>query len=146
MARKQPSGGSSVPEPEPLTKKDIRDLRDLLERRRDELTGQIATFRGDAVDGSDSTNWEEDGTDAFDREFAFKMAGSRNEMIKGIDEALRKIDENSYGVCEVCNQTIGRARIKVLPFCGTCIDCQARSEEGAAPGRAGARRRANAKR
>ena len=126
---------TSPGEPEPLTKKDIISLKEMLIRKRDEITGQITKLKSDAVDGSDSSNWEEDGTDAFNREFAFKMAGSRNEMLNQVDKALNKIAENTYGICDDCDSTIGRARMTVLPFCGTCINCQAQSEEGRAPKR-----------
>lgn len=135
MAPKRTSGKTPPAKSESLTKKEIGDLKEMLLGKRDQLTGQISKLKNDAVDGSDSTNWEEDGTDAFDREFAFKMAGSRNEMLNQIDEALRKIEENTYGVCEVCNEKIGRNRAKVLPFCKTCINCQAESEQGRTPNR-----------
>jgi DnaK suppressor protein len=136
MSRKHEAKEAPAPEQEPLTKKDVNDLKDMLMRQRDELTGQVAKLRNDAVDGSDSTNWEEDGTDAFDREFAFKMVGSRNEMLNQIDEALQKMAEDRFGICEGCNNKIGRARIRVLPFCRTCIHCQSKSEQGRVSSRA----------
>jgi len=135
MAPKHATGRVPSAEPEPLTEKDIDTLKQMLLRKRDDLTGQISKLKNDAVDGRDSTNWEEDGTDAFDREFAFKMAGSRNEMITQIDEALLKTLEKTYGVCEACNKKIGRARMNVLPFCKTCVDCQTQSEQGRVPSR-----------
>jgi DnaK suppressor protein len=113
-----------------LAEADISQLKDLLLHKRHELTGDVDNLRQDAVAGSDSANWEEDGTDAFDREFAFLMAESRNEIINQIDESLARIEERTYGVCETCREKIGRARMKALPFCKTCIACQAQSETG----------------
>jgi RNA polymerase-binding protein DksA len=107
----------------------------MLLSKREQLAGQIAILKNDAVAGSDSANWEEDGTDAFDREFAFKMAGSSNDLLKQIDEALRRIEEETYGQCETCAGRIGRDRIRALPFCKTCIDCQAESEKDGTPNR-----------
>jgi DnaK suppressor protein len=123
--KKQP--GASV---EALTEQDTAALRQALLARRAELTGHIASFKDAAVSDLDSTNWEEDGTDAFDREFAFKMAGSRQDQINHIDEALERMDGAQYGVCDECGAKVGRARMMALPFCRTCIACQSASEAG----------------
>ena len=117
----------------PLTKKDVKKLTEMLLQKRDELTGQITSLRNDAIDDSDSINWEEDGTDAFDREFAFQMAGSRNDMLNQIEDSLRRIHEDTFGNCDMCGGKIGAARMKALPFCKTCIECQSQSEVGRPP-------------
>ena len=115
---------------EALNGEDVEKLRDMLIEKRAVLIGQIISLKQDAVDGSDSGNWEEDGTDAFDREFAFKMAGSSNELLNQIDESLRRIDENTYGSCDLCGEKIGKARMQALPFCQMCISCKSEAESG----------------
>ena len=113
---------------EPVSEADIVRLKAMLLERRKEIENKVDSLRDDAVAGSDSANWEEDGTDAFNREFAFKMAGSGNDMLNQIDDALRMIDEKSYAVCESCGEKIGRLRMEALLFCKTCIQCQSESE------------------
>ncbi len=114
--------------PEPVSDEDIVRLKAMLIERRNDIVKKVDSLCDDAVAGSDSANWEEDGTDAFNREFAFKMAGSVNDMLNQIDDALRKIKENSYGDCESCGEKIGRLRMESLLFCKTCIQCQSESE------------------
>ncbi len=114
--------------PEPVTRKDIQKLRKVLLQKREQLAAQVIALKHDAVADHDSSNWEEDGTDAFEREFAFKMAGSSHDSLQQIEESLRRIEEKTYGVCDVCSEMIGRLRMEALPFCKTCIDCQAESE------------------
>ena len=45
--------------------------------------------------------------------------------IKGIDEALKKIDDKIYGRCEECDEKINKERLKILPFTKYCVNCQA---------------------
>ncbi len=122
------TGNRSEVKSDPISDEDIIRLKDLLLERRKEICAKIDSFRNDAVAGNDSANWEEDGTDVFNREFAFKMAGSSNDMLNQIDDALRKIEEKSYGNCESCGEKIGRLRMEALLFCKTCIQCQSESE------------------
>lgn len=122
------AGKGSAVKPEPVSEEDIVRLKKMLLERRKEICKKVESLRDDATEGSDSSNWEEDGTDAFNREFAFKMAGSGNVMLNQIDDALRMIDEKRYAVCESCGEKIGRLRMEALLFCKTCIDCQSESE------------------
>ena len=56
------------------------------------------------------------------------MAGSVNEQLNQIDDALRMIDKGTYGICESCGKKIGKLRMEALLFCKTCIQCQSESE------------------
>jgi DnaK suppressor protein len=114
--------------PEPVTSKDIQKLKQVLLKKREQLAAQVIALKHDAVADHDSSNWEEDGTDAFEREFAFKMAGSGHNSLQEIEESLRRIEEKTYGACDMCSEKIGRLRMEALPFCKTCINCQSESE------------------
>jgi DnaK suppressor protein len=51
-------------------------------------------------------------------------------MLKGIELALRRIDDASYGDCLECGEPIAYARLQAQPFASLCIDCQAAQEPG----------------
>jgi DnaK suppressor protein len=53
---------------------------------------------------------------------------SRNKTRDQLDEALRRLDEGLYGVCEECGAPIGEGRLKALPFARRCIACQEQAE------------------
>ena len=115
-----------------VSESDIVHLKEMLQLRREQICEKVDSLRDDAVADNASSNWEEDGSDAFNREFAFKMAGSSNAMLNQIDDALRMIDEKTYAVCESCGDKIGLARMEALLFCKTCIQCQSKSEADSA--------------
>ncbi len=121
-------GLRKVEPPEPVTAKDIAKLKKALLQKREQLVAQVASLKHDAVADHDSSNWEEDGSDAFGREFAFKMAGSSHDSLQQIEASLRRMDEKTYGTCDMCEEKIGRLRMEALPFCKTCINCQSESE------------------
>lgn len=110
--------------------KDLDVFRKELLVLRDRLTGQVARMRQDSLKRDDEVNIEEDGTDAFDRLFALERAGSDQDRIFTIDEAIRAINEGKYGVCEGCGNLIEKPRLHALPFAKNCIKCQSDMERG----------------
>jgi DnaK suppressor protein len=52
----------------------------------------------------------------------------RNRMRNQIDEALRRLNEGAYGICEDCGRQISPARLKVVPFARRCVECQRKVE------------------
>ncbi len=112
-----------------LTKKQLKDYEGMLLRIRDELSRQIAFLRGASLIRSDEVNPEEDGSDAFERQLALKLASSEGDAIFEIDEALQRIREGMYGVCQDCDCIISEARLKALPFARRCVQCKAMAEK-----------------
>ena len=59
--------------------------------------------------------------------------GAAHQQIEGmvgkIDEALEKINEGTYGVCESCGDPIQPERLEALPYATRCIECQRKDEE-----------------
>lgn len=102
--------------------------RDMLVALRERLSGQIAALKGDSLERHDSTNIEEDGTDAFERQFALSLVSSEQDALFEVDEALRRLNEGVYGSCSQCNGRIEPNRLKALPFVRTCIKCQSEME------------------
>lgn len=68
-------------------------------------------------------------TDNYDRDFNLGLASSEQEILKNIDEALKKIDEDTYGVCEGCGCKMAVERLKALPFAKFCVKCQEEEEQ-----------------
>jgi len=112
-----------------LNAKDKSDLREMLQEMRRDLVSQIGMLKDESLQRHDSVNSEEDGTDQFDRQLALSVASSENESLMAIDEALERVEEGTYGVCQQCGQTIGKARLKALPFVTMCVGCKSEAEK-----------------
>jgi DnaK suppressor protein len=70
-------------------------------------------------------------SDARDREINLILTDRDREKVQAIDEALGRVDEGSYGICESCESEIAEARLAALPFTRLCVNCQAEREKEA---------------
>ena len=69
------------------------------------------------------------GSDAYDRDFALSMLSKEQGSLYEIDEALKRIDDGTYGVCDLCQKPIKHERLEALPFTRYTVDCQAGLEK-----------------
>jgi DnaK suppressor protein len=60
---------------------------------------------------------------------SLRRLSAHKDNLQRIDEALRKLDEGTYGICEDCGDEISGERLKILPFAIYCTDCQERREQ-----------------
>ena len=69
------------------------------------------------------------GTDTFDREFALSLVSNEQEALYEIEESLKRLEDNTYGVCEMCDKLIRKERLEAVPFARFCIQCQSSVEK-----------------
>lgn len=81
---------------------------------------------------------KDDGMDTYDlaseerdREISFILNDREREKLQAIEEALERIDEGTYGMCESCESEIAPARLEAMPFSRLCVSCQAEREKEA---------------
>ncbi|MDD4953790.1 MAG: TraR/DksA family transcriptional regulator, partial [Candidatus Omnitrophica bacterium] len=68
-------------------------------------------------------------TDNYDREFSLGIASNERKMIYELDDALKKIDEGAFGICEDCKSPIAKNRLKAVPYARLCLKCQEKREK-----------------
>jgi RNA polymerase-binding transcription factor DksA len=72
------------------------------------------------------------GTDNFDRDFALSLLSSDQDAVYEIEEALKRIEKRTYGVCELTGKVIPKARLEAIPWTRFTVEAQAQLErEGA---------------
>lgn len=69
------------------------------------------------------------GSDAYDRDFALSILSQEQNSLYEIDEALKRIDDGTYGICEISNKQIPRIRLEARPFTRYTVECQADLEK-----------------
>ena len=95
-------------------------LEDTLKKSPRDASGDISGYAFHMADVA---------TDAYDREFSLDLASNERKMLYEIDEALKKIEEGSFGFCEECKNPIGKRRLKALPYGRLCLKCQEAKEK-----------------
>lgn len=103
------------------------ELREQLLRQMDGLAKESAQeLAGYSLHMADS------GTDNFDRDFALSLLSSDQDAIYEIEEALKRIEKKTYGICELTGKTIPKARLEAIPWTRFTVEAQAQLErEGA---------------
>ncbi|MDP2690050.1 MAG: RNA polymerase-binding protein DksA [Deltaproteobacteria bacterium] len=64
-----------------------------------------------------------------DRNFLLRVKDRERRLISKINEALKRIEDGSFGVCELCGEEIGEKRLEVRPVTTCCIECKKEEEE-----------------
>ncbi|MCL5096929.1 MAG: TraR/DksA C4-type zinc finger protein [Candidatus Omnitrophica bacterium] len=107
-----------------------RILLDLRDRLLNQMSG-LAKESAEEIN-SYSLHMADSGTDNFDRDFALSLLSSDQDAIYEIDEALKRIQKGSYGICELTGRPIPRARLDAIPWTRFTVEAQSQLEkEGA---------------
>ncbi|MFO1475966.1 MAG: TraR/DksA C4-type zinc finger protein [Verrucomicrobiota bacterium] len=105
----------------------LLELREQLLRQMNGLAKESAQeMAGYSLHMADS------GTDNFDRDFALSLLSSDQDAIYEIEEALKRIEKNTYGICELTGKPIPRARLEAIPWTRFTVQAQAQLEKDGA--------------
>jgi len=108
------------------------------ERAKGELLEELAKLK-EQLERLESAEYEsigysnhmaDDATEAFDQAVGVALRRKVEASLEEVEQALAKLKDGTYGICEVCGARIDRARLEALPHARCCLDCQARREHG----------------
>src|SRR5437879_13452380 len=107
-------------------------LLELRERLLNQMSG-LAKESAEEMPGY-SLHMADSGTDNFDRDFALSLLSSDQDAIYEIEEALKRIERNTYGICELTAKHIPKPSIEAIPWARFTVQAHAALErEGAVP-------------
>jgi RNA polymerase-binding transcription factor DksA len=101
---------------------------------REQLVGQMTGLAKESAQEMPgySLHMADSGTDNFDRDFALSLLSSDQDAIYEIDEALKRIERNTYGICELTGKPIPKARLDAIPWARFTVEAQAQLERDGA--------------
>jgi RNA polymerase-binding protein DksA len=114
----------------PFNKKQLEEFRQILLRKRGELAGDVVAMEGEALQGSSGSlsnmpsHMAEQGSEAYDQSLSLELADKNRKLIREIDDALTRIEEASYGMCELTGKPIPIDRLTELPWVRYTIEAQ----------------------
>ncbi len=113
--------------------KEIRVFKERLLILRERVSGEYSTLKGDNMAANQrDPSLSDQGSDTFDREMELNMMGSEQEVIFEIDAALRRIEKGTYGICELTEEDIPKARLMALPYVRYTVHAKSELERGRA--------------
>ena len=122
----------------PIAKAQLKEFRQLLLTVRRRIVGEIQSIVEDAAKSPRDASGDLSGytvhmadmaADTYEREMSVNMASSEQEVLYQIDEALKRLEDGSFGDCQQCNKPIAVSRLRAVPYASLCISCQRVKEQ-----------------
>lgn len=122
-----------------LNKKELADFKKLILKVKDAMVEDIKHISEDTLKKSQKDasgdisgytyHMADVATDTYDREFSVGLASNERQMLYELSDALKKIEDGTYGVCEECKSLIAKNRLKAVPYARLCVRCQEKKEK-----------------
>ena len=115
-----------------MDKKRLEYYKKKLLARREELMKTIARTEeeGRLADDDQTVDLADKAANSYTKEFLFGMTNTDRTILNMIDEALKRIKSDEYGVCANCQEEMQQKRLEAVPWAKHCISCQEKMEQG----------------
>lgn len=122
-----------------FNKKELAEFKKLILKRKEEILDEIKHISDDTLKKSPKDaagdisgytyHMADVATDTYDREFSLGLASNGRELLYELDDAMKKIDEGTFGICEGCKSLITKSRLRAVPSARLCVKCQKNKEK-----------------
>lgn len=122
-----------------MTRPKNEQYRQQLVELRNRLTGDVSALTDEALrhnqkDASGNLSsmpihMADIGTDNFEQENTLNLLANENQVLEEIADALDRIKDGKFGLCEECGQEILKARLEALPYVRYCVECARKLEQ-----------------
>ena len=116
-----------------FTSKELEQYKDVLLQLRSRYRCDVSSMKNTAIkkedhEGSTITStiplhMADIGTDTYEQEFAFSLMEAGAGRLSEIENALRRIQDGTFGVCQQCQSRITKKRLEAIPYATLCIKC-----------------------
>jgi len=118
---------------DPFTRKQKEKLLQLRDAMVDSMAGVAQDTLRSRAEGSEASAFgmhqADAGSDAYDRDFALSLLSQEQDALYEIDQALKRIELGTYGICEMSGKPIPHARLEAIPFARFTVECQSQLEK-----------------
>ncbi len=122
-----------------FSKKDLKDFKKLILKKKEEVLDDLKHITDDTLKKSQKEasgdisgytyHMADVATDNYDREFSLGLASNERRVLYELDDALKRIEDATFGFCDDCKSTIAKIRLKAVPSARLCIKCQKKREK-----------------
>ncbi|MBU2102074.1 MAG: TraR/DksA C4-type zinc finger protein [Candidatus Omnitrophota bacterium] len=122
-----------------LTKKQLHDYREKLLNLKEQFIAQIREISENTLMKSQkdisgdmsgySLHIADVATDNYERDFNLGLVSDERTILLEIEEALKMIEDRTYGICRACEKNIAKIRLNAIPYVKKCKKCQEKEEK-----------------
>lgn len=115
-----------------MDKRKVGRYRKQLLAKQEEIRRMVARSDQDGreADNEITQDQADRAANSYTKEFLFHQSDGNRRILQLIQEALRRADEGSYGLCVECEQDVQSKRLDAVPWARHCIECQEKQEKG----------------
>jgi DnaK suppressor protein len=118
----------------PLKKSELEKFRKVLTDMRDQIAHIVKDTNAEVKEVEESRGYSQhqadEGTDDFGKTISLEVSTQGYNILRQIERALEKIDEGTYGICDISGKEIPRARLDAIPYATMTVDAQQKFERG----------------
>lgn len=118
----------------PLKPAEIKRFKERLEEMRKQMSHLLRESTEDVKSADDAKGYSQhqadEGTDDFNRTISLQVSNEELQVLRQIERALEKIDESTYGICDVTGEEIPLKRLEAIPYANMTVKAQERFEKG----------------
>ncbi len=113
-----------------MNKKEKEYYKKKLLERKNEIIDKLSEVYNEskAVEPEIAQDVGDKAETSYTKEFLLSLSDAERKQLRLIDEALERIDDCQYGICQRCDKKISKKRLEAIPWALYCIECQQKEE------------------
>ncbi len=122
-----------------FSKKELKEFKAIILKRKEEIDDEIKHISDDTLKKSQKDasgdisgytyHMADVATDNYDREFSLGLASNDRQSLYDLNDALKRIEDGGFGLCEDCKRLITKVRLKAVPQARLCVKCQEKRDK-----------------
>lgn len=117
-----------------LSKDDIQKFKKKLIDLRENISGSILDTKEEVKNIEEAKGYSQhqadEGTDNFGKTISLEVSDKEMSILRQIERALEKIEDGTYGICDISGKEISKARLEAIPYATMTVDAQEKFEKG----------------
>lgn len=115
-----------------MTKQEKENYKKKLTDKKREIVVHLSEFKTERleIENSDVKDMGDRAEISYTKEFLLSLSDAQRTRLAAIDDALKRIDGDDFGICEDCGKKIAKKRLSAVPWSPHCIECQEKEEQG----------------
>ncbi|MGD8534541.1 MAG: TraR/DksA family transcriptional regulator [Candidatus Aminicenantes bacterium] len=114
-----------------MNKVEREKYKKMLLEKKEEIVAKLSEVYNESkeVESGIAQDIVDKAESSYTKEFLLSLSNAEREQLFLIDDALKRLEKNEYGICQMCQKTISKKRLSAVPWAPHCIECQEKAEE-----------------
>ena len=115
-----------------MDKRTLSSYKKKLEAKRDALMDAYIRDKnyGRESDSGGTQDLADKASTSYTKEFLYSLSNNERIILSAVEDAISRIEEGEFGVCEECGEKINKKRLDAVPWARFCLNCQESFDKG----------------